>query len=73
MPMPTQDTQVMLSEEEEEEDEESELEIAALGKQQPGGGSKKVSKEPTNNATRPRTQIFSGSSDEWTDKRIQEF
>ena len=48
MPIPTQDTQVMLSEEEEEEDEESELDVP-MNKP----SKKKVSVKPT--STRPRT------------------
>ena len=50
MAIPTQDTQVMLSEEEEEEDEESELDVPPINKL----GKKKVSVKPKT-SIRPRT------------------
>ncbi len=69
----------MLSEEEEEEDEESEMEHKSRALKDPRIGehlkfdSKNQSpSNPRTNEAAPRTQVFSGSSDEWTDKRIQE-
>ena len=55
------ETHVMLSEEEEEEDESDQDKVLGAHLHQAPDKSK------------ARTQVFSGSSDEWTDQRIQQF
>ena len=65
--------QVMLSEEEEEdEDDTSSNDLRHSEVPTP----KIVGNHLTNDASSveaPKTQVFSGSSDEWTDQRIKEF
>ena len=81
-----QETHVMLSEEEEEEDEDSDHEIRSPDVNVPGAefigehltGEPRARPpvlSPGQQASKeaPRTQIFSGSDDEWNDQRIQEF
>lgn len=72
----------MLSEEEEEEDEESEMEHKSRAMQDhPRVGDhlqnepQLMNQSPANQKDQAphRTQVFSGSSDEWTDQRIREF
>lgn len=68
------DTHVMLSEEEEEEDEEDELEAPDSEKKKAGDYvGEHLKAETSVQKQQPRTQVFSGSSDEWTDQRIREF
>ena len=61
----------MLSEEEEEDEDESEMEHKSRAlKEAPKVGDHLDNLSPANhrnNEVAPRTQVFSGSSDEWTD------
>ena len=62
----------MLSEEEEEEDEESEMELRNRANQDQSSmgnhlQSNQISQSPNPRGETKRTQVFSGSSDEWTD------